>query len=85
MPARRYIACVFGFDISGFVIGTVILSLVIPLVMTGVIIGAVLWTIRRAVPTGKDAAIQQLRTRFASGEIDQSEFQARMDALTRDA
>ena len=75
----------FGFDIGGFVIGTVIISLVIPLVMTGVIIGAVVWTIRRTVPTGKDAAIQQLRTRFASGEIDQSEYQARMDALTRDA
>jgi uncharacterized membrane protein len=45
----------------------------------------IIWAIRRNVPTGKDVAIQQLRARFASGEIDQSEFQARMDALTRDA
>jgi uncharacterized membrane protein len=82
---RRYIARVFGFDIGGFVIGTILISLLVPLVITGVVIGVIIWAIRRSVPSGKDVAVQELRARFASGEIDQSEFQARMDALTRDA
>jgi uncharacterized membrane protein len=74
---------VFGFDIGGFILGTIVLSLVVPLVIAGVIIGVVVWAIRRSVPSGKDAAVRQLRARFASGEIDLSEFQARMDALSR--
>jgi uncharacterized membrane protein len=81
----RYPARVFGFDIGGFVMGTILVSLIVPLVITGVVIGVVIWAIRRNVPSGRDAAIQQLRARFAAGEIDQSEFQARMDALTREA
>jgi uncharacterized membrane protein len=73
----------FG-DLGGFIFGTIILSLLIPVVITVGVIVTIIWAIRRSVPTGKDAAIAQLRARFARGEIDQSEFQARMDALTRD-
>lgn len=70
-------------DISGFVIGTVLISLLIPLIVTGVMVGVIVWAVRRTIPTGRDAAIRQLRDRFARGEIDQSEFDARMDGLTR--
>ena len=66
--------------------GTLIISLIIPLVITGLVIFVVVWAIRRSIPsmpTGKNAAIMELRDRFARGEIDQAEFQARMDALTR--
>ena len=73
----------FGFDVGGFVLGTLIISLVIPLVITGVVIGVIVWAIRRTVPSGRNAAVAELRDRFARGEIDQAEFQARMDALTR--
>jgi uncharacterized membrane protein len=76
---------VFGFDVGGFVAATVLISLLIPIVITVIVIGTVVWAMRRAMPTGKDAAIQELRDRFARGEIDQSEFQARMDTLTKDA
>lgn len=82
-PAR-YAARVSGFDIGGFITATVLISVLVPLIITGVVIGVVVWAIRRSAPTGKDAAIAELRSRFARGEIDQSEFQARMDALTRD-
>lgn len=74
----------FGFDVGGFVLGTIIVSLLVPLVITGAVIGVIVWAIRRSVPTGRDTAVQELRTRFARGQIDQAEFQARMDALTRD-
>jgi uncharacterized membrane protein len=72
---------VFGFDLGGFIVGTVILSLVVPLVITGIVIGVIVWTIRRTIPTGRNAAIAELRDRLARGEIDPSEFQARVDAL----
>ena len=75
----------FGFDVGGFVTATVFLAVLIPLVITGAVIGVIVWTIRRSMPTGRDAAIADLRKRFAAGEIDPSEFQARMDILTRDA
>jgi uncharacterized membrane protein len=71
-------------DIGGFIFGTIVLSVLIPLLITVGVIGTIIWAIRRSVPTGKDAAVAELRARFARGEIDQSEFQARMDALTRD-
>jgi len=80
----RYAARVFDFDIGGFITATILVSVLVPLIITVVIIGVVVWTIRRSVPSGKDPAIAELRTRFARGEIDHSEFQARMDALTRD-
>ena len=63
--------------------GTVLISLLIPLIVTGVMVGVIVWAVRRTIPTGRDAAIRQLRDRFARGEIDQSEFDARMDGLTR--
>jgi uncharacterized membrane protein len=75
----------FGFDVGGFVIGTIIVSLVVPLAITGVVIAVIVWAIRRSVPTGRDAAVQELRSRFARGQIDETEFLARMDALTRDS
>ena len=39
----------------------------------------------RSMNVFSNAAIEELRARFARGEIDLSEFQARMDTLTRDA
>ena len=71
-------------DLGGFIFGTIVISLLIPLVITVGVIVTIIWAIRRSVPTGRDAAIAELRARFARGEIDQSEFDARMDSLTRE-
>ena len=73
----------FGFDIGGFILTTVVLSLVVPIAITALVMGIIVWTIRRSVPTGRDAAVAQLRERLARGEIDPAEFQARFDALSR--
>jgi len=71
--------------VGGFVLITIIGAVILPLAITILVIGVIVWSMRRAIPSGKDAAIQELRDRFARGEIDQSEFQARMDALNREA
>ena len=54
----------------------VVASFAVPLV----VIGVVIWAIRRQAPR-RDPAEEALRQRLARGEIDQSEFLVRMRAL----
>lgn len=56
---------------------TVVASLLIPII----IIGVVIWAIRRNAPRRRDPAEEALRQRLARGEIDQAEFLVRMRAL----
>ena len=56
---------------------TVVVSLLIPIL----IIGVVIWAIRRNAPPRRDPAEEALRQRLARGEIDQAEFLVRMRAL----
>jgi uncharacterized membrane protein len=63
---------IFGITIVGM-----LLSLAIPLVIIGVIV----WAIRRNAPARRDPAEEELRTRLADGQIDQAEFLVRMRAL----
>jgi uncharacterized membrane protein len=71
----------FG-DLGGFILGTVLLSLLVPIVITLIIVGMIIWAIRRS-GGGQDAAERELRTRFARGEIDPAEFRARLESLRR--
>jgi uncharacterized membrane protein len=56
---------------------TVVASLLIPII----VIGVVIWAIRRNAPPRRDPAEEALRQRLAHGEIDQAEFLVRMRAL----
>jgi len=49
-----------------------------------VIIGVVVWSIRRTMPAHEDPAIAELKGRLARGEISPVEYEVRMRAL-RDA
>ncbi len=72
-------------DIFGGLFGAMMVaSIVLPLVITGVVIGVVIWAIRRAVPSREDAAILELRQRYARGEISPAEFEVRLRSLTQD-
>ena len=71
-------------DIGGFMDGVVlftIITLVASLAIPIVIIGVVIWAIRRNAPARRDPAEQALRDRLASGDIEQAEFLVRMRAL----
>ena len=71
-----------GFD--GFFdlfFGITILGIIVSLAVPIAIIAVIVWAIRRSAPARRDPAEQELRDRFARGEIDMAEFQVRMRAL----
>jgi len=72
MPDPGFFDAIFGITIV-----SVLASLAIPLIIVGVVI----WAIRRSAPRRRDPAEESLRARLATGEIDQAEFLVRMRAL----
>ena len=66
------------FDMSmAIVLATVVMSLVITLLVIGVIV----YAIRRATPSPQARAIAELKRRLADGEITPVEYEVRMRAL----
>jgi uncharacterized membrane protein len=72
---------VLPFDPFGFVGGMIAVSLLIPLLTTGLILGTIIWAIRRSAPAREDPAITELKARLARGEIDPIEYTVRIRAL----
>lgn len=72
---------VLPFDPFGFVGGMIAISILAPLVTTGLVVGTIIWAIRRSTPAREDPAIAELRARLARGEIDPIEYTVRMRAL----
>ena len=72
MPDQGFFDAIFGITIL-----TVLASLAVPLIIVGVVV----WAIRRSAPKRRDPAEESLRARLATGEIDQAEFLVRMRAL----
>jgi uncharacterized membrane protein len=69
------------FDPFGFVGSILLVSLLVPLLTTGLIVGVIVWAIRRNAPAREDPAVAALKDRLARGEIDPIEYQVRMRAL----
>jgi len=72
-------------DLWSFMGPTLLISFLVPVLITILIVGVIVWALRRNVPPAEDPAVAELRGRLARGEIDPAEFQARLDALQRDA
>jgi uncharacterized membrane protein len=49
--------------------------------ITVLVLGVIVWGIRRSSVVLRDPAEQQLRDRLARGEIDPAEYEARLDSL----
>ena len=62
----------------------VMASVFVPLIITVLIVGVIVWTVRRNTPPREDPAIAELKARYARGEIDPAEFEVRLRSLTRD-
>jgi uncharacterized membrane protein len=59
-------------------------TLLIPLVITGLVVGLVVWAIRRNSAPREDPAVAELKGRLARGEIDTAEYEVRLRSLIRD-
>ena len=68
-------------DLFSFMGPIFLVSLLLPLIMTGVIVGVVIWAIRRNTPRRESPAVEELKARLARGEIDPVEYQVRIRAL----
>lgn len=68
-------------DPFGFMGGVIALSLIVPLVITLLVLGVIVWAIRRSGPAREDPAVVELKGRLARGEIDPTEYEVRMRAL----
>ncbi len=71
-------------DPFGFFAPMFLLTLAVPIVTTVLIIGVIVWAIRRSVPPREDPAVAELKGRLARGEIDPTEYQVRLEALQRE-
>jgi len=71
-------------DLFSFLGPTMLVAVAVPLITTGLIVGVVIWAIRRSVPPREDPAVAELKSRLARGEIDPTEYQVRLRALERD-
>jgi len=58
-----------------------LVTLLLPLIITGAVIGVVIWAIRRNAPRREEPAVEELKARLARGEIDPVEYQVRIRAL----
>jgi len=69
------------FDPGGFIGATLVFTFVVFLVLTALIIGVIVWTVRRMLPPSEDPAVSELKARLARGEIDTAEYDVRLRAL----
>ena len=76
----------FGFmdDIMNMTMLAVFGSLAVTLGTTVLIVGVVIWAIRRNSRPQEDPAVAELKRRMAQGEISPIEYEVRMHALEDD-
>jgi uncharacterized membrane protein len=68
-------------DIMSFTMLTVVGSLAVTVLTTVLILGVIVWAIRRASRPAEDPAVQELKRRLAAGEISPVEYEVRLRAL----
>lgn len=71
----------FPIDLFDFMGPIFLATLLLPLITTGLIVGVVIWAIRRNAPRRESPAVEELKARLARGEIDPVEYQVRIRAL----
>jgi uncharacterized membrane protein len=69
------------FDLFDFMGPMLAVTLIVPLVTVVLVVGVIVWAIRRSAPASEDPAVAQLKSRLARGEISPVEYEVRMRAL----
>ena len=69
----------FPFDPFAFT-SLILAGFLVPIVTTVLVLGVVVWAIRRNAPAREDPAVAELKARLARGEIDPVEYQVRIRA-----
>jgi uncharacterized membrane protein len=71
-------------DIMNTTMLGIVASLLVSVGTTVLIVGVIIWAIRRASRPQEDPAVAELKRRLAVGEISPVEFEVRMRALQED-
>lgn len=74
----------FDFGLFDWFLPLMAASLIVPLVITVIVIGVVVWAVRRNSAAHQDPAVAELNARLARGDIDPIEYEVRLRSLTRD-
>jgi uncharacterized membrane protein len=69
------------FDLFDFMGPMLAVTLIVPLVTVVLVVGVIVWAIRRSAPASEDPAVAELKSRLARGEISPVEYEVRMRAL----
>ena len=73
-----------GFGLFDWIMPFMAASIILPLVVTVLVIGVVVWAVRRNSAAHEDPAVSELKGRLARGDIDPIEYEVRLRSLTRD-
>jgi uncharacterized membrane protein len=69
-----------GFDLALVVVAGTFLSII---AITVLVLGVIVFALRRAIPKAEDPAIAELKRRLADGEISDLEYEVRLRALVK--
>lgn len=73
-----------GFGLFDWIVPIMAASIILPLVITILVIGVIVWAVRRNTVAHEDPAVSELKGRLARGDIDPTEYEVRLRSLTRD-
>ena len=70
----------FGSDLALTIVAGTLLSI---LATTLLVVGVIVYALRRAIPPAEDPAVAELKRRLATGEISPVEYEVRVRAIEK--
>jgi uncharacterized membrane protein len=70
----------FGTDLALTIVAGTFLSI---LVITLLVLGVIIFALRRAIPPAEDPGVAELKRRLAAGEISPVEYEVRVRAIVK--
>ena len=70
-----------GFGLFEWIVPFMAATLLLPLIITIIVIGAIVWGVRRNSSPREDPAVSELKARLARGDIEPIEYEVRLRSL----